>query len=192
MGRVHGIRVTYYADGKTIRSKVTVNHGRKQGPSIWYYTNGKVFKHASYEGGKKHGLTRKYYRNGKLQAEFEYENGNALPGLKEYNKDGTVVRSFPEVDFREVNSLASKNWIDLEIFCEKERSGIKYFLLEEDYGRTSRVYLITEAGTASVRFYVKPGDTYTDTIRIISELPTSLGNVLVRKHTYHLLASNSH
>ena len=141
--RVHGIRATYYEDGITLYSKHTFNHGRKQGPATWYYINGQVFKRTNFEDGKRHGLTRIYYKDGKLSAEFESDRGNVLPGLKEYNKDGTLVTSYPEIQFREIDFRASKNRMDLKIYCTKKRSGVKFFVLKEENGTTSRVYLIT-------------------------------------------------
>jgi len=189
-GVVHGIRTTYYADGKTIYSRLTFNHGIKQGPSIWYYNNGQVFKHAGFDQGKMHGPTRKYHRSGKLLAEVDYENGIVLPGLREYNEDGTLVTSYPDVFLREVNSLASKNRIDVEISCTKRRSGIKYFLLGEDNDITNRVYLITESGKASLQYFVKPGDMLNKKIEIVAEIPTYFGNIMAKRLTYHLTATN--
>ena len=191
VGRVHGIRVTYYADGKTIHSKVTVNHGRKHGPSLKYYTNKQVFEHSSYKDGKKHGLTRKYYKNGKLQAEFEYEHGSVIPGLKEYNRDGSLVTIYPDVEFREINRLVSKNIMDLEMFCTEKRRSIKFYLLKHDLDKTDRIYLITENASASMRFYVKPGDVLNERIEILTETYTDFGNILTRKYNFHLTAANN-
>ena len=120
--RVHGIRATYYKDGRTLYSKHTFQHGVKQGPATWYYTNGRVFKQTNFEDGKRHGLTRIYYKDGSLSAEFESENGNVQPGLKEYKKDGSLVTAYPEIQFREINHLASRNRLDLEVSCTKKKN----------------------------------------------------------------------
>lgn len=72
-GKVHGIRVTYYEDGKTVYSKHTFLHGRKHGPSNWYYINGQVFKETNFENGKRQGITTMYYKNGDLLAVYESE-----------------------------------------------------------------------------------------------------------------------
>jgi len=188
--RVHGIRATYYKDGKTLYSKHTFSHGRKQGPATWYYTNGQVFKQTNFEDGKRQGLTRVYYKDGKLSAEFESEKGNVLPGLKEYKKDGTLVTSYPEIQFREIDLLASKNRVDLEIFCTKKRSGVKFFVLKEENGEISRVYLITENDSALLQYYVNPGEVLNRKVEILAEIPTELGNVLARKYSYQLSISN--
>ncbi len=188
--RVHGVRATYYEDGKTLYSKQTFSYGKKQGPATWYYLDGKVFKRTNYVDGKRDGLTRIYYKDGSLLAEFEAENGNVLPGLKEYKEDGTLVTSYPEIQFKEIDLLASKNRLDLEISCTKKRSGVKFFILHEKDGETSRVYLITKDDKTLMQFYVKPGKALDRNVDILAELPTELGNILSRRYTYQLSVSN--
>ena len=61
------------------------------------------------ENDRVHGIRATHYEDGNLSAEFESEKGNVLPGLKEYKKDGTLVTSYPEIQFREIDLLASKN-----------------------------------------------------------------------------------
>jgi antitoxin component YwqK of YwqJK toxin-antitoxin module len=79
-GKVHGVRVTFYGDGRTIYSKHSFVHGQKHGPAHWYYKRGQLFKQTNFQYGKRQGLTRIYYKNGELLAEFESEKGNVLPG----------------------------------------------------------------------------------------------------------------
>ena len=189
-GRVHGVRATYYEDGKTLYSKQTFNHGRKHGPATWYYKNGQVFKQTNFEDGKRHGLTRVYYKSGKLTAEFESEHGNVLPGLKEYLKDGTLVTAYPHIQFQEINFLASKNRVDLKVFCTKKRSGVKFFVLKEENGTTSRVNLITENDSALLQYYLNPGEQLDEKVEILAEIPTELGNIWSKKCSYHLSVSN--
>jgi hypothetical protein len=188
--RVHGIRATYYEDGKTLYSKQTFDKGKKQGPGTWYYMNGKIFKQTNFEDGKRDGLTRIYYKDGSLSAEFEAEAGNILPGLKEYKEDGSLVTSYPEIEFKEINLLASKNRLDLEMSCTKKRSGVKFFILDEKEGETSRVYLITKDDKALLQYYLKPGETLEKRVDILAEIPTELGNTLARKYSYQLTISN--
>ena len=187
---VHGIRTTYYKDGKTIYSKHTFNYGIKQGPATWYYMNGHMFKQTNFMDGKRQGLTRIYYKNGDLLAEFQSEKGNVLPGLKEYNQDGTLITSYPDVKFRKIDHLASRNRVDLEISCTKRRSGVKFYVLSEENGISERVYLITENDQALLQFYVKPGEILDKKVEILAEFPTELGNILAKKYTYQLTISN--
>lgn len=189
MGKVHGIRVTYYGDGKTIYSRHSFSHGRKHGPSNWYYINGQIFKKTNFENGKRQGLTRVYYKNGDLLAEYESDKGIVLPGLKEYKEDGSLVIDYPEIRFEEKDFLASRNRVDLEMSCTKHRSGVKFFVLQNENEITSRVYLITEKDRALLQFYVNPGETLEREVKILAELPTELGNVLARTYNYHLRIS---
>lgn len=90
-GYVHGVKVNYYEDGKTIHSKVSYDHGRKHGPALWYYKNGQVHEHTNFHYGKKKGLTKKYYQTGELMEELTYELGEVVPGSqKKYNRDGSL------------------------------------------------------------------------------------------------------
>jgi len=188
--RVNGIRVTYYGDGITIYSKQTFSHGRKEGPAIWYYMNGQVYKQSHFEEGKRQGLTRVYYKNGILSAEYKSDKGNVLPGLKEYNKDGTLITDYPDIKFREIEYLSTNNRVDLEISCSKKRSGVKFYMLNEKNGETSRVYLITENDSTVRRYYVQPGQTLHKKVNILAVIPTALGNLLAREYTYQLKISN--
>lgn len=183
---VHGVRATYYGDGKTLYSKQTFDYGVKQGPATWYYYSGQVFKQTSFEDGKRQGLTRIYYKNGNLLAEFESDKGIVLPGLKEYTIDGELITNYPGVEFREIDHLASNQRVDLEISCTKHRSGIIFYVLRDQDIVTDRVYLITEEDKALMQFYVRPGQTLSRKIYILAEIPTELGNVLSRTYSYDL------
>ena len=186
-GMVHGVRVTYYDDGTSIYSRITFNHGKKQGPAIFYYKNGQVFKHTGFLLGKHHGPSRKYYKNGKLMAEFAYEEGMILPGLKEYRMDGSMVKEYPELAFREIDLRRERKRIDLEISCPLRSSRIVYYIIRaKDDGSPDYILLENKNGNATIPTYIRPGAPIRETIRIRAELPTKLGNVYVRDYTYIL------
>ncbi|RPI43215.1 MAG: hypothetical protein EHM46_04305 [Bacteroidetes bacterium] len=90
-GYVHGVKVNFYEDGKTIHSRVTYVHGRKHGPAIWYYKSGQVYEHTGFHQGQKHGVTRRYYESGQLMEELSFEQGKELPGKKKYNRQGELT-----------------------------------------------------------------------------------------------------
>jgi len=190
--QVHGTRVTYFRDGLTVREKLSFKHGLKHGPSVSYYKNGQVFEYSSYVDGERHGPHRKYYKNGELLAEYDYDQGHALPGLKEYEPDGTLIGDYPQVGFREIDKLATRNRIDLEISCSRKRGKMKFFVLKEKNGEMDRVYLITENGSTIMQYYVQPGETLDMKLDILAELPTDLGNILVLELSYRLRATNVH
>lgn len=189
-GIVHGTRVTFYSDGKTVYSKLTFDHGIKQGTSIRYYENGQVFELASFENGKKHGPQSKYYKSGELMATFSYDHGHPLPDLKEYLRDGTRISTYPEIAFREIDYLTTKNRIDLEISCTWEKGNMKFYILQKENGSQDRVYLITEDGSTTMQFYIQPGESLDRNLEFIAEIPTDLGNILVLEPSYHLRVRN--
>jgi antitoxin component YwqK of YwqJK toxin-antitoxin module len=190
-GFIHGIRVNYYNDGQTVHSKVTYNHGIKEGPAIWYYRDGKVFEHTSFADGKRDGLTRKYHKNGQLLSECEYKTGNPLPGLVEYNEDGSKVTDYPEVRIRKIDKLAFENRVILEISSDIKTDKVKYyFQLEFDNGQRSRSYFRSDNGFATLEYRVAPGDVLIKNIEFFAELPTTMGNTQVKKVTYQLAAKN--
>jgi len=90
-GYVHGVKVNFYEDGLTVHSKVTYNHGRKHGPAIWFFKNGKIYEHTTYFQNRKHGLTKRYYETGELKEEVEFNSGEELPGIKKYTKEGELI-----------------------------------------------------------------------------------------------------
>lgn len=90
-GYVHGVKVNFYEDGLTVHSKVTYEHGRKHGPAIWFFKNGKIYEHTTYIQNRKNGLTKRYYETGELREEIEFDTGEELPGKKKYTKEGKLV-----------------------------------------------------------------------------------------------------
>lgn len=185
-GLVHGIRMTYYADGKSTYSKTGFEHGVKEGPANRYYRNGQLYKQITYKDGKKEGPARKFYQNGHLLAEFQYENGLVLPGLKEYEMDGSLITSYPEIEFRLVDHRISNKVIDLEISCSEKGVGVKYFFPDPGNESLSRIYLISEHGSTVRKLNTEPEDAINRDFNIIAEIPTRLGNTLVRNIHYQI------
>jgi antitoxin component YwqK of YwqJK toxin-antitoxin module len=90
-GFVHGVKVNFYEDGLTVHSKVTYEHGRKHGPAIWFFKNGKIYEHTTYYQNRKNGITQRYYETGELYQEITFDTGEELPGKKKYTKEGKLI-----------------------------------------------------------------------------------------------------
>lgn len=188
---VHGVKVNYYGDGRTIHSRVTYEHGVKNGPAIWYYKNGQIFEHTAFMDGRKHGVTKKYHDNGKLLSQCTFHNGDPKPGLVEYKKDGSKVSNHPTVEFKKLDRTASENTVYLEIRSSVRSSKARYFYKADLENHSQyRDYLDSDGGKATLDFYVAPGTSISRKIELYAELPTELGNILVRELSYQLNASN--
>lgn len=90
-GYIHGVKVNFYEDGLTVHSKITYDHGRKHGPAIWFFKNGKIYEYTTYYQNRKNGLTKRYYETGELYEEVSYDAGEELAGKKRYDKDGELL-----------------------------------------------------------------------------------------------------
>jgi len=90
-GYIHGVRVNFYEDGLTVHSKITYEHGRKQGPAIWFFKSGKIYEYTNYYQNRKNGITKRYYETGELYQEITYDAGEELPGKKTYDKAGNLI-----------------------------------------------------------------------------------------------------
>ena len=91
-GYVHGVKVIFYEDGLTVHSKITYQHGRKHGPAIWFFKNGKIYEHTNFIYGRRNGLTNRYYETGELMEEVTFDTGKELPGKKNYTKEGELIK----------------------------------------------------------------------------------------------------
>ena len=87
-----------------------------------------------------------------------------MPGLKEYSREGTIVTSYPDIIFKEEDHLATHNRMDLIISCSEKGIGVRYYLLPSKEDMHDRIYLISERGSASMQFYIKPGEKFFLTI----------------------------
>lgn len=90
-GFIHGVKVNFYEDGLTVHSKITYDHGRKHGPAMWFFKNGKIYEHTTFFQNRKHGLTKRYYESGELKEEVEFNTGEEMPGRKKYTKEGELI-----------------------------------------------------------------------------------------------------
>ncbi len=91
-GFVHGVKVNFYEDGLTVHSKISYEHGRKHGPAIWFFKNGKIYEHTNFIYGRKNGLTKRYYETGELFEEVTFDTGEELAGKKVYTKEGELIK----------------------------------------------------------------------------------------------------
>ncbi len=185
-GIVNGRRITYYADGKSVYSKIIYKHGVKDGPASWYHKNGRVALQLHYVNGKMEGPSKRYYLSGQLLAETRYADDHPLPGLKEYDMDGNLITEYAEVTIRENLSQVNRGSIIIELNCSRKSDGVKFYYLEEENGQTNRVYLISENGSAVKRISLLRGQVINQDLRFLVEIPTDLGNTLVKELSYHL------
>lgn len=113
-----GMNCAWDEEGRAV-AEVSYEKGILQGPSIYYHTNGKVWKvipfqknevegtlevflengellqTMSYVAGVKHGPARRYWNKDKIASEETYENGLLLSGVYS-NKQGELLGNISE------------------------------------------------------------------------------------------------
>lgn len=185
----HGIKINYYDDGKTVRSKSTWVHGSKNGPAVIYYKNGQIFEHGAFQEGVRHGLSKKFHKGGELLSTCHFANGKALPGLVEYDESGNVL-TYPEVRLSKIDKLAFENKVIIVIDCQVSNRKVEMFRSYENDAAGLRAPLEVKKGVARDEFSVRQGDVVMKSMKYIVELNTDYGNTLVREIPYKLAAKN--
>jgi antitoxin component YwqK of YwqJK toxin-antitoxin module len=191
---MEGKAINYYAATGKINSSLEYKKGIKEGDEIWYYESGKEYRVTPYIQGKIEGIQKLYYENGKLMAEVPYKNGYAGKGLKEYKQDGTLVTDYPVISIRKENHLAHANKIMLFISLSNDNTGVKFFkgsLLEGKYLHHQLLTLAMQNGSAQMDFNIPPGGMLKQSISIIANYKTPLGNPYIFTKQYNLTEANS-
>ena len=67
-----------------------IRNGKRDGPWVIYYDNGRIEKRETYKDGKKDGPWVSYHFNGRLRWEGTYKDGNRDGPWVDYNRYGTV------------------------------------------------------------------------------------------------------
>lgn len=65
----------------------------RNGPSIFYFPNGKESRVSNYLNDKRHGAYQKFYEDGKLKYSCQFVNGKREGDLTMYYNDGTIWRT---------------------------------------------------------------------------------------------------
>ncbi|HYW95143.1 MAG TPA: hypothetical protein VE870_06125, partial [Bacteroidales bacterium] len=83
MGKREGPAVTYYNNGK-LRTKLQFRNNQLHGQAKMYYKTGELYRVTDYVDGNAEGIRTSYYKNGKVMAEVPYKNNYPGTGIKEY------------------------------------------------------------------------------------------------------------
>ena len=69
-------------------------NGKKDGPWVWYHSNGQLFEKGTYKDGQLEGPWVRYYQSGQLDYKGTYKDGNRDGPWVSYKNDGTVDEKF--------------------------------------------------------------------------------------------------
>lgn len=183
-----GLYKEFYPSGD-VYSSITFKNGIKEGEEIWFYENGKPYRVNPFHMGKINGIQKWYYKTGKLKGEVPYKNGLPGIGLKEYKEDGTLVTSYPEIVFKEIDQVVMLDKFTLQISLSNNSRKVKFYLDELDEGKYTKKFMVeipTEKGIASQTYDVPKGFLKIEKINIIAHYTTPSGLPYIMQKKYNL------
>ena len=92
-GKLHGLRTTYYPDGKKSLEE-TYQFNLITGPVRKYYENGNVEWQCEYRASRQHGLYTSFYPSGMMKEQGEYIADKKHKDWIEYDEQGKVVKTY--------------------------------------------------------------------------------------------------
>lgn len=191
--RKHGPAMSFYPDGKTVKTDIPYQNGYKHGEAKWYYRDGKIYRRTPYVRGRIEGTRVVYYENGNVQAEIPYRKGQPGIGLKEYTLKGDPKTLNVEIVFREKDRISLDNTFQVIISLSDGSRGAEFFrgkLTEGIYWNDQLTAIPTENGTGVLEFYISRGNFRMETLNIVARDKTSLNNPLILQRAYHLAIEN--
>jgi antitoxin component YwqK of YwqJK toxin-antitoxin module len=191
--RKHGLAVSFYPDGKTIKTKMNYVNGYKQGVATWYYPDGKVYRETPYVNGRINGIRKTYYDSGVLQSETPYQNGQPGMGLKEYNQDGNLKSYQAKILIREIDRISLDKTFTLIISLSNQSRSVKFYegkLTDGAFWNDQLAPIPTENGVGRLQFHISKGTFKMETLNIVAKDRSSLDHDHILQKEYNLAVEN--
>jgi hypothetical protein len=192
-GKREGPAVSYYPDGK-LRQKMHYTDNKRTGLSTIYFKSGKVYRETPYTDGKIHGIRKSYHENGNLLAEAPYNDGFPGIGLKEYKPNGEEIIDNVKIIINPENHLAFANRYYLRISLSEKKSSSGFYvgkLIDNKYLHEGLWELKPEGyGIATYSITIPKGGFAMETLVISDQYKTEKGNIRVLTRDYNLAVDN--
>ena len=92
-GKKEGPWVEYWDNGR-LQSRIFYKNGEKKGPSVFYFDDGQLWGKGDFKNGEMEGPWVEYNDNGQLLYEGNYKNGKREGPWVVYQSDGTVWEEY--------------------------------------------------------------------------------------------------
>ena len=131
--KVHGVRKTFYPDGK-VQVESTYKNGEANGPTRSFDPQGRLTREELRKNGKRHGTVRDFWPDtGKVKREIHYKMGSVIGVTKDYYADGRLKRELPfkrnamhgiEIQYTpEGEVIRERYWRDGEVVTKEQFGG---------------------------------------------------------------------
>jgi hypothetical protein len=186
-GKLNGVSKTYHPDGKLFLEEWYVND-KRQGKVTQYYQSGIIHSETLYDSGKIHGIVKRYHKDGKLKAEAPYKQGCACLGLKEYILNGDPRPHYPEIVIKTEDKMLSQASYYVHLSLTERVKKVEFFKgYLKDGCLPDDLERIPSGGDdkkARIGYGVGPGDFVMEKINIVAKIETIAGNILVTQQSY--------
>ena len=92
-GKLHGLRTTYYPNGKR-KTEEDYQYNLIQGTVKNFTEDGKTESVTEFRASRPHGLFTSYYPNGQVKEQGEYVAGKKHKEWKEFDENGKLTRTY--------------------------------------------------------------------------------------------------
>ncbi|MEO1051344.1 MAG: toxin-antitoxin system YwqK family antitoxin [Bacteroidota bacterium] len=192
-GQKHGPSRNYYRDG-TLHQEINYSYNRKHGTATTYYENGNAYQSTPYVNGRIHGIRKKYRQNGDLYAEIPYQNNQPGKGLKEYTLDGKLKKEYPRIIVETVDNILRKDQYIVRVHLSDNSKNVEFHLgkLNEEGFLEDRLFRTypQRNGVMELKYNLPKGTFVMETLHIIANVKTRLGNPYIITHSFNLAAEN--
>ncbi len=192
-GKKEGPGVTYYNNGK-LRTKVSFRNNKLNGTVRMYYKSGELYRVTNYREGKAEGMRISYYKNGKVMSEVPYKDDYPGLGIREYTQDGKQIPDLlPKILITADNRLALGNTYILKISLSKNEPSTTFYigdLVDNKYIHSGLWPRKAANGTLDYHLEVHKGGFLMETLTISATFLTSHKSWAVVSRKYNLAIDN--
>lgn len=192
--KLDGKSTIFYKDGKTIRSIVYYNMGKKNGEAKTYYSNGSIYKEYNYKDGLLDGKQVKYRQNGNIRSIAYYRNGEPGSNLKEYLTNGELKKKYPKIAVETIDKTLLTGDYIVSIHMSDKSKDVTYYMgkLDKDGFISDDAMPMgrRQNGVLELKYRVLPGQYLVEKLELIAKVKTFQHNYYITTKTYNIAFEN--
>ncbi|HKR07487.1 MAG TPA: toxin-antitoxin system YwqK family antitoxin [Bacteroidia bacterium] len=175
-------------------SEINFKNNYKEGVQTRYtYNSGRLLERLNYKNGMPHGKQEYFYNSGKPKSVSYYYSNHPCEGLEEWTEGGRKINNDFKISTREQNRVAMENKLKFNVYLENPKPDDEVSEIFESRTRPcfQRGISYEHAGDHfETGFYVYKRGFVMKKIQIAAFRKTAFGNVMVKKTTFNVSATN--
>lgn len=192
--KLDGKSTIFFDDGKTVKSIVYYNMGKKEGSAKTFYSDGSLYKDYNYKNDELDGKQIKYRQNGKIRSIAYYRNGEPNNKLEEYLTNGKPKKKYPKILVETMDKTLLTGEYIVKIQMSDKTKNVTYYLgkLDKDgFISEDAIYMGQRSnGILELKYTVMPGQYLVEKLDIIAKVKTFQRNYYITTKTYNVAFEN--